>query len=347
MGRRGARLALLAVTLLPACATRPPRSRAPSPEATVLSHVPVRAFAEDRCGAGSLALVLNVHGDSVSENELDAALPKPPGGGVLSVDLLLAARQRGFDAGLVAGRPEHARAEVRAGRPAILMLRLLDLPGAGRDIFHYVVLDGFDPGRGLFRFQFGDGKARWAAFEPLEKSWAAAGHALLLVRPREQTDAELRRGVALEDLGRVEEAAVLYRSVLTVRPDSVRAWVDLGNAEARRGQGEEAEKAYRKALRISPDGRDALNNLAWLLLREGRQLEEAEALAARAADQPGFDRPLAQDTLGRIQLARGRCEAAARTFTEALAAEGIPDSTRTELLEGLGRARSACGLPPL
>jgi len=60
------------------------------------------------------------------------------------------------------------RGELAEGRPAILMLRLLDAPGARRDIYHYVVVDGFDPPRGLCRFQFGDGKARWARLESLE-----------------------------------------------------------------------------------------------------------------------------------------------------------------------------------
>ena len=342
MGRGAAPAALVALTLLIGCAVRPPRSQAPGPRAVVVPQVPVRTFAEDRCGPGSLSLVLNVLGDPISADELDALLPKPPQGGVLSVDLLLAARERGFDAGLVAGRAEDARAEIDAGRPTIVMLRLLDLPGARRDVFHYAVIDGYDPGRDLFRLQFGDGQTRWAPLERLEKGWKGAGHAMLLVRLRNETDADLQRGVALEGEGRAGEAAALYRRVLSVRPDSVRAWVDLGNAEASGGRNEDAENAYRQALRISPDEPDALNNLAWLLLKQGRRLEEAEALAIRAAGQAGPDRPAAQDTLGRIQLARGRCEEAARTFEEGLATAEVGEATRSELREGLDRALRGC-----
>jgi Flp pilus assembly protein TadD len=223
------------------------------------------------------------------------------------------------------------------------MLRLLDVPGARRDAYHYAVVDGLDAPRRLFRFQFGDGKGRWAPLHSVDQGWRAAGRALLLVRPRASTDEALRRAVALERAGRTEEAARLYRRVLAVRPDSVRAWVDLGNAEAARRRIADAEAAYRRALEISADDRDALNNLAWLLLEEGSRLEEAESLAARAAAQPGPERPSAQDTLGRIQLARGRCEAAARTFDEALAGSPIPGSTRVRLLDGLLRAREGCG----
>jgi Flp pilus assembly protein TadD len=118
--------------------------------------------------------------------------------------------------------------------------------------------------------------------------------------------------------------------------------VDLGNAEASGGRNEDAENAYRQALRISPDEPDALNNLAWLLLQQGGRLEEAEALAIRAAGQPGPDQPSAQDTLGRIQLARGRCQEAARTFEEGLATAEVGELTRSELREGLDRALRGC-----
>jgi len=345
-GRAASRLGLLALALLPGCVSLAPRSRAPGPDARVVPGVPAGRFEDDRCGPGSLALVLGAHGDAVSDRELDAALPRAPGGGVLSVDLLIVARQRGFDAALVAGTAEDLENEIRSGRPAILMLRLLDAPGTRRDVYHYVVADGSDTSRRLFRLHFGDGKVRWTGLETIEKGWKASGHALLLVWPRDDTDSTLRQAVALEKEGRVEEAVALYRRVLVVRPRSVRAWVDLGNAEAGRGEREGAQEAYRRALAVSPDDVDALNNLAWLLLEEGKHLEEAEALAARAASPPGASRPLARETLGQIQLARGRCAEAARTFDDALeAGDPIPEPTLARLRDGRDRARTCPRTP--
>jgi Flp pilus assembly protein TadD len=341
----GRGVALLALLLaVPGCVTLAPPSRAPSAEAHVLEQVPVRAFGEDRCGPGSLSLVLSAAGDLVSEAELAATIPRAPGGGVLSVDLLLAARQRGFDASLLAGDEDAVRREVEGGRPAILMLRLLDAPGTSRDVYHYTVVDGFDPGRHLFRLQFGDGKVRWTALDRLEGSWKAAGHALLVVRPG--LEASLRRGVEQEESGRFAEAAAIYREALGAHPESSRAWVNLGNCEARLGRPADAETAYRRALEASPDHGDALNNLAWLLLEEGTRLEEAESLARRAVEAAGPDRALAQDTLGRVQLARGRCADAVRTFEQALeASPGASDPSdrgRAALREGLLSARQAC-----
>jgi tetratricopeptide (TPR) repeat protein len=155
-------------------------------------------------------------------------------------------------------------------------------------------------------------------------------------------DAELLAGVALEEAGRLDEAIALYRRVLAVRPDSARAWTNLGNAQGARAATPDAEKAYREALRLSPADPDALNNLAWLLLQDKQQLDEAEALAVRAVAIPGPDRFEALDTLARIRLARGRCREAAAAFAEALAADRLTEAARVQLQSGLGEAERAC-----
>jgi hypothetical protein len=344
VARAAIAVAALALGFSSACVARAPRSRQPGPEARVVTTGPARVFDEDLCGPGSLSLVLNALGDAVTAAELQRSLPKAPRGGTLSVDLLLAARQRGFEASLGPGDATSVRAEVAEGRAAILMLKLLDAPGSRRDIYHYVVVDGFDPGHALFRFQFGDGKVRWASFGGVEKSWKAAGHALLRVRP--DVAAQIRQAVELENAGRREEARALYRRIVRTDPASVRGWTNLGNVEAAEGRHAEAEEAYRRAIALAPDHRDALNNLAWLLYETGARLEEAEALATRAVAEGGPDRPFAQDTLGRIQLARGCCADAARTFHEALSgrsASSLAPTLRSALLLGRGEAERACG----
>lgn len=348
MGQASRRALLLPlgilVTLATGCVTLAPRSRTPSPEAIVLDHVPVRAFEDDQCGPGSLSVVLNALGDAVSEEDLAATLPRAPGGGVLSVDLLLAARQRGFSASLKAGDERAVRHEIEEGRPVILLLRLLNVPGRGRDIHHYVLVDGLDPRRELYRIQFGDGKARWASLDQLEGAWKGAGHAMLTVSVPPSL-AEMRAAVELERAGRLDEAAALYGRILEGRPQSHRAWVNLGNVEASRGRLREAERAYRRALDLAPADPDALNNLAWLLLQEGSRLGEAEALAREGAEQGGTDRALILDTLARIRSARGRCVEADATFAEALALPALSPGQRAHLEEGRREAVSGCPSP--
>jgi hypothetical protein len=290
-------------------------------------------------------VVLSHHGEPVSVDELDGELPKAPGGGVLSVDLLLLARARGFEARWETGDDQRIAEAVRSGRPVILMLQVLDVPGDAGDYYHYVVVDGFDPGRGFFRFHFGDGRTRWSPMgRGLRRAWRGAGHALLLVEPSpdRRVEARLAQAVAREAAGDAAGAEQMYRAILEEEPRSVRAWTNLGNALAAQGCGPEAEEAYRRALGI--DGRDAaaLNNLAWLLFERG-SLPEAEVLARRATEIEPSDRDLVLDTLGRILLARGDCAEAAATFRQGLDWTPLDrPPARADLLEGLSQSHRDC-----
>jgi hypothetical protein len=338
---------LLILTTGAGCMTLAPRSRPVSSAAIVFEDVPVREFGPERCGAGSLSAVLTFYGEPVTVEELDARLPKSPGGGVLSVDLLLAARELGHEARWVTGDETLLREVVLGGRPAILMLRVLNAPGSGVDYYHYVVVDGIDPERELLRFQFGDGKARWSRLgRGMRRAWRGGGNAMLLVGPRDPGAAvaeRLRRAVDLETGGRLREAEDEYGEILAAHPEVVRAWVNLGNVRAKLGDADAAEAAFRQALEIDPESTDALNNLAWLFLDNGERLVEAENLARLAATREGPDRDLVLDTLGRVLLAQGRCGEAAGTFRQALGLTPIDRSSdRAHLLEGLARAHEQC-----
>jgi tetratricopeptide (TPR) repeat protein len=260
----------------------------------------------------------------------------------MTIDLLIAARQKGFDARLVTGNRSVVEDELRAGRPAILMLQVIDSPGKSYDFFHYIVADGIDPDRSLIRTQFGDGKARWVTFDRLEKAWSGGAHTAVLIRPHDVLEESLRATVVLEEVGKYAEAAAKYRDILAHHPDSVVAWTNLGNAESQLGHAEEAENAFRKGLELNPQSSDTLNNLAWLLYQQKR-FDEAELLARRAVAHTAQDTYLVLDTLARILAARGSCEEAAATFRQAI--DAVPSSrpaVRTDIENGLADAQRTC-----
>jgi len=91
-------------------------------------------------------------------------------------------------------------------------------------------------------------------------------------------------GVAYESAGKLDLAKREYRKALRLKPDFVPARINLGNIEAARERWSAAEREYRRALRVSPDDPDALNNLAWVLYRQDRRLDEAERLARQALE---------------------------------------------------------------
>lgn len=323
-----------------------PRSQSAGPEAQVVAGVPVLTFGLERCGAGSLSAVLAAYGETLTIEELDAALPKAANGGVTSIDLILEARRRGYEARLVEGDPDAVRRSLAEGRPAILMLKVLEVPGVSRDAYHYIVADGYDPGEDLVRVQFGDGKARWTTFGRLDTAWEPTRRATVLVAPGDgtaYTANTVRFAAALEAAGRPSEAADLYRRQLAGEDATALLWTNLANAEAAAGNPVAAENAYRQALALDPAAPDALNNLAWLLYEEGARLEEAEALARRAVAAGGADPHLALDTLGRILAGRGDCAEAAAALDGARAA--APAGTAAAIDLALGQALAACGRP--
>ena len=321
-----------------------PRSKQASPSATVIPQMPMLKWGIESCGAGSLATVLQHYGDPTSMQQWDATLPRMRGG-VMTIDMLLAARSKGFDAQLVTGNPQSIAAELEKGQPVILMLQVVDSPGHAYDFFHYVVADGIDPERNLIRTQWGDKQGRWVSLEKLEKPWSGGGHAAILIHPLspdDQVRQALRSAIVLEDDGKVAEAAAKYREIVTAHPDSTVAWTDLGNAEEKLGDRKAAEDAFRKALEIDPASRDALNNLAWLLYQEKR-LDEAESFARKALSEPGPDSYLVLDTLARVLAAKGSCNEAVRTFQQAI--DAVPSSqaqARADLEQGLRDTQHGC-----
>jgi predicted negative regulator of RcsB-dependent stress response len=328
----------LCILLFSSCVFWTPRTRTASPSALVIPNVPVQKWDILTCGAGSLSSVLQHHGDTTTMDEWQAALPKTRGG-VMSIDLVLAARQKGFDARLITGDRATVEQELRSGRPVILMLQVIQTLGRSYDFFHYIVLDGIDDTADLVRAQFGDGKVRWIKFERLEKAWKPVRNAAIFVQKKDPASELLRAAVTLEEQGKVDAAITAYRELLARHPESVVGWTNLGNAQSRLDLKTDAEASYRKALALDARSRDTLNNLAWLLFEEKR-FDEAETHARTALAIPGPDSYLVLDTLARILAAKGSCEEASKRFREAI--DAVPQSRAAERLEIEKTAKSVC-----
>ena len=137
-------------------------------------------------------------------------------------------------------------------------------------------------------------------------SLAASGCSHLVVLHDPLTAAEHNDlGVAYERSGQITLARREYHRALRRDPALVRARINLGNLAAARGDWPHAEHEYRRALAYAPAEPDALNNLAWTLLRRGRRLDEAERLATRAVEAGGVRDSIYRTTLAEVRAARG------------------------------------------
>ncbi len=139
---------------------------------------------------------------------------------------------------------------------------------------------------------------------------------------------------ALERLGRLDEAADIFKKLLDEDPKDAAAANYLGYMWADAGQNlEEALELIRTAVEVEPDAAAYLDSLGWVHFKLGN-LEEAERWLRRAVDAGNTDGTVLAH-LGEVLLASGQKDEA-RTYLQRALDLGCehPDHVR-KLLDGL------------
>jgi hypothetical protein len=173
----------LALGGLPAAAQLPFPAGASRPSAHVLD-VPYLPQSELLCGGAALAMVERWWGRRGVYAEDFVSLVRPELRGILTTDLVAAARARGWETRAFDGTPEEVRSILEQGTPVVVLIRIAP------DRYHYVVLLGWSDGRVTFHdparapsrsidetefFAEWDGAERWAmVLHPAVHSPAAA-----------------------------------------------------------------------------------------------------------------------------------------------------------------------------
>ena len=121
----------------------------------------------------------------------------------------------------------------------------------------------------------------------------------------------------LSALGQHGAAEAAYRQALKVRRDFVEAFVGLGNALKAQGRLEDAAAAYRSALSSRPDFAVALFNLGGVLKDMGRREEAITALSRVVALKSDLFQ--AHNNLGTLYFEDGRWKDAEAAFARAVA----------------------------
>jgi predicted TPR repeat methyltransferase len=135
--------------------------------------------------------------------------------------------------------------------------------------------------------------------------------------PAESVSDRLTSAIRKHQGGHLEEAATIYRSVLSGSPDHVDALHFLGVAEHQMGQSESALQHIDRALALAPDHPDALNNRGNMLKNLGR-LDEAERDYRRAlVIRPNDANTLSN--LGTVYRTTGDLEGAVAVFRQVIA----------------------------
>jgi hypothetical protein len=269
-----------------------------------IAAVPFFPQDEYQCGPAALAMVLawsglDVHPADLTEKVYTASLQ-----GSLQPAMIAGARRSGRLAYVISGTEVLIR-EIAGGHP-VIVLQNLGLPWL--PVWHYAVAVGYDaPGDEVILHSGLTARQR-LSMQVFQNTWARAEDWGLLVLkpgvlPATATEGKFVEAVlGLEKAKQPAAAALGYRAALNRWPQNLAAMMGLGNSYYALGDLKNSEAAFRQAAESHPREGVAFNNLAHVLLAQGRR-EEALAAAHRAVALGGPHQHLFLKTLEEIQAA--------------------------------------------
>lgn len=140
-------------------------------------------FPQERyhCGPSSLASIMNFYGASVSEEDIAKEIYNPALNGALSMDMLIYARKKGFDAAYYKGSMADLKRQISAGRPVIVFLDF------GYDFYpvrHYMPAIGYNDEAGYLIANSGKEKDKNFSYKEIEAAWERTGFGTILILPK-------------------------------------------------------------------------------------------------------------------------------------------------------------------
>ena len=232
------------------------------------------------CVPESVCAVMNYWGKSASVEELSFYGRNSNLNGMLSTQVPVLARQKGFRATFVEGSVGRIKNAVDRGVPPIIGVE------AGGGNYHCFVVIGYsDPDQVIVCEEYGDSK-RLIPYEEVERIWQPAGH-LMLELEISKAEELFADAADMEAKARYADAAQLYKKALALDATLYEARLGLGNCLYFEHRREEALKEYRLAYEANKADPRVLNNLANVLLDLKKDLEEAERLSERAVEAYG------------------------------------------------------------
>jgi tetratricopeptide (TPR) repeat protein len=237
-----------------------------------LVHTPFYPQVTDQCGPSALAAVLNSSGVTVTPEALKSRIYIPGRQGSLQIELLAATRGYERMPYLIDTNVSAILAEVRAGRPVLVLQNL----GSKRSpIWHYAVVVGYLADKKQFVLRSGDQERHLMRASRFIRTWQRAGYwGVLALQPGEMpaspdADKYVRSVATIEAIGDIENALLSYHAATERWPEHSLAWLGMGNSFYAQGNLDSAETAYKRLLSIDSDHLVALNNLSQVQIDRG------------------------------------------------------------------------------
>jgi tetratricopeptide (TPR) repeat protein len=321
------------------CATTAP-TRGPKPAATI-RNVPFIAQKPNYCGPAALASIAQFYGLRVSQDDVANTIYLPEIEGTLTFELADFARRAGFWARQYRGSLDDVRQKIAFGVPLIVL-------GKFNDNYHYFIVFGFDDNREVVHAHSDTRKNLSISYKKFEETWTRANHWTLLACPPQAARWRLSAiehnslGIFYEQRGWLDDARAHFSRAAALEPQNPRFIFNMGNTYLGEQKFETAARFYRRVLELDAQDADAMNNLAYAFAALGENLDEAAALAKKAAELAPEKRAYALDTLGLVRFQQGKFAEAIRIFEDARAATAERDTELRRMIdEHLAAARAA------
>ena len=146
-------------------------------------------------------------------------------------------------------------------------------------------------------------------------------------------------GRIYESQGKFDLALEQYREALRKDKNHLPSLLLLGDVLYRTNDYPGAESAYTKALKLDPKNGDVLNDLAWVYIRTGKNLNKAKEVISQALTLNPAHRPYYLDTLGVVLLKLGSAAEAITALQEAV--DTLPKENADLLAEAEGHLAEA------
>ena len=302
-------LCILMSTLLIACTA--PQTRTLLHQQVMLKQRPsvelntVPFFAQDthQCGPAALASMLQNTGVKVLPEQLTKEVYVPKRQGSFSFEMIASARQHGRLAYPLPPNLNAIFTALEAGLPVLVLqnngLKLYP-------VWLFAVVVGVDYARQEFILRSGVDRRLVVSFSTFEYTWARGNYwASLILDPTQlpawlEADKTLQQLSILETQGLLSGAQAGYAQATQYWPTEKIAWLGLANSSVTLGDAAKGEAAFRELIRRFPNEAAGFNNLADLLLHQGRA-REALPFAQQAVKL--LDIAATQQTLTEVEAA--------------------------------------------
>jgi tetratricopeptide (TPR) repeat protein len=296
----------LLLSLFGGCAGLRQMEMPPLPESIPVSHelngVPFFPQEAYQCGPAALAMAISWSGIPARPEDLVSEVYTPSRKGSLQSALIASARRHGRLAYEISDL-ESLFPEIVAGHPVIVLQNL------GTSLFpvwHYAVVIGYDAAQGHIILRSGSTSRKVMPFGVFEKTWARSDYwGIIILQPTKMPvlaneKAYLSAVLGLEKARQFKAAAVGYRTASTRWPQSLAARMGLGNSYYALGDFANSERVFRETIRLHPRAGSVYNNLAQILMEQGRYVE-AGKMAHQAVSLGGPLEAVYRQTLKEIE----------------------------------------------